>query len=292
VLKALKVFKELKQEDISVLGAIERLMRKYEYVPVEMIAKEAKMDINDVEYYLSRLNKFELVRRWIGPYIGYVLNMHGYDCLALHALVCKDVISAIGRKLGVGKEADVFDALTPDGRRVVLKFHRIGRISFRSVRRVRVYVGDRRHTSWLYISRLSAKREFEALKILYPLGVAVPEPIAHNRHVVVISFIDGIELSEVKELSDPQGFLGEIIENLRIAYVDGGIVHADLNAYNIIVTDDEEMLIIDWPQWVSTIHPSAEMLLRRDLKNIFKFFRKRFGIEADEEEALKYIKGE
>ena len=45
----------------------------------------------------------------------------------------------------MGKESDIFEAIDEDGNEIVLKIHRLGRTSFRSVRRNRDYMkGTRR----------------------------------------------------------------------------------------------------------------------------------------------------
>ena len=59
----------------------------------------------------------------------------GYDIIALRTLVDRNVLKGIGSKIGIGKESDIFDAITPKNDRVVIKFHRLGRISFRQVLR-------------------------------------------------------------------------------------------------------------------------------------------------------------
>ena len=201
-----------------------------------------------------------------------------------------DLIDAFGKPLGVGKESDVYDALTPEGRRVAVKFHRLGRTSFRQTRRLRGYVADRRHISWLYQSRLAAEREFEALKTVYPHGVSVPEPIGQNRHVVVMGFIDGVELYRVPEVPDAEEVLNEIIENVKTAYQKAKVIHADLSEFNVVLKPDFHILIIDWPQFVKTDHPNAEILLERDVKNILKFFKRRFNIERNVQSVLESIK--
>jgi len=219
-----------------------------------------------------------------------MLSTAGYDCLAICALVKANVIEALGKPLGVGKESDVYDALSPEGRRVAVKFHRLGRISFRQTRRLRGYIADRRHISWLYQSRLAAEKEFEALKIVYPHGVSVPEPIGQNRHVVVMGFIEGAELYRVPEVPNAEEVLDEILENVKIAYQKAKVIHADLSEFNVVLKPDFHILIIDWPQYIRTDHPNAEILLKRDVKNILKFFKRRFNIKRDLQTVLEYIK--
>ena len=192
---AVQAFRRIEPEDIQVLRAVELGMSRHEYVPENVVLRLSGLHEREFEYRISRLREFRLIRRWVGPYVGYVLNMAGYDCLAINAFVRRGVIEAFGKPLGVGKEADVYDALTPSGERVAVKFQRLGRTSFRQTRRVRGYAGNRRHISWLYRSRLAAEREFEALQLLYPAGVSVPRPISQNRHAIVMGIITVIYTS-------------------------------------------------------------------------------------------------
>jgi len=287
---AVKTFSHLEPEDFRVLAVIELDMSRHRYVPEDDISKLCSLPLKQVKYRLDRLTKFKLVYRWVGPYVGYMLSTAGYDCLAICALVKANVIEALGKPLGVGKESDVYDALSPEGRRVAVKFHRLGRISFRQTRRLRGYIADRRHISWLYQSRLAAEKEFEALKIVYPHGVSVPEPIGQNRHVVVMGFIEGAELYRVPEVPNAEEVLDEILENVKIAYQKAKIIHADLSEFNVVLKPDFHILIIDWPQYIRTDHPNAEILLKRDVKNILKFFKRRFNIKRDLQTVLEYIK--
>jgi RIO-like serine/threonine protein kinase len=58
-----------------------------------------------------------------------------------------------------------------------------------------------------------------------------------------------------------------------------------------LITPEEEILIIDWPQWVPPSHPMAREYLRRDLSNLVKFFRRKWRIGEIPEEYL-YLIGE
>jgi len=277
----INAFKSLKEIDFRILNAIERGMAHYEYVPVEVIAKLAGFSPEKVEGRIRNFYHLGVVQRRKGAYIGYILTTRGYDCLALNALVKRGVLKSLSTKpIGVGKESDVFEGLTYSDEIVAVKFHRLGRTSFRQTRKYRTYIGDRRHISWLYQARLAAEREYEGLNILYPKGVAVPRPISWNRHVVVTSLVEGVVLYEVPPLSDPADVLDKILENVKKAY-DVGIVHGDLSEYNIIITPEEECCIFDWPQWVDRNHPSAPFLLKRDVENIVKFFKRKYRVKVD-----------
>ncbi len=286
---AVKSFRKLEPEDLRILQVIESNMSRYRHIPEKTLPKLAKLTQQETQYRLSRLDQFKLIHRWTGPYTGYTLNTAGYDSLAINALVKAEILEAFGKPLGVGKEADVYDALTPKNKRIAVKFHRLGRTSFRQTRRVRGYIAERRHVSWLYQSRLAAEKEFEALKLLYPHRVAVPKPISQNRHVVAMGMIEGAELAEYKTLPNPEKTLREALSNIHKAYVNAGIIHADLSEYNIIIKPNWHTLIIDWPQYVTREHPNAQQLLKRDVKNLIRFFQRKHKVKIKLKEALAYV---
>ncbi len=60
---------------------------------------------------------------------------------------------------------DIFEVVTEDGRTLVMKFHRLGRTSFRAVKNKRDYLRNRNAHSWLYLSRLAALKEFAFMKV-------------------------------------------------------------------------------------------------------------------------------
>jgi RIO kinase 2 len=287
---AVQVYRELASEDFRILHIIEAAMAKREFVPIEQIHKYAKVPLERVTFTLGKIDKLGLIYRTRGAYTGYTLNYAGYDCLAINALVKADVLASFGQTLGVGKEADVYDALSPAGRRIAVKFHRLGRISFRQTRRKRGYI--REHSSWLFQSHLAAEREFQAMKLVYQNGVSVPEPISQNRHVIAMGMIEGGELSKYKDIGEAQKVLREILRNVKKAYTKAHLIHADLSEYNIILQPDGHLLIIDWPQAVKTDHANAADLLERDLKNVLAFFSRKFSVDLAVEEACKYVVGE
>lgn len=287
---AVQIFRELEAEDFRVLQIIEAAMAKREFVPTEQIHKFAKVPIDRITFTLGKLNKFGLIYQTRGAYVGHTLNYMGYDCLAINALVKAGVIASFGQTLGVGKEADVYDALNPECKRIAVKFHRLGRISFRQTRRKRGYIKE--HSSWLYQSHLAAEREYNAMKLAFESGVSVPKPLMQNRHVIAMGMIEGGELSKYKDIGKSEKVLREILRNVKKAYQKAHVIHADLSEYNIILQPDGHILIIDWPQAVKTDHANASALLERDLKNVLTYFNRKFSIALPVEEACKYVVGE
>jgi RIO kinase 2 len=287
--RAANLLLELESEEFRVLQALELGMAKYSYVPLEEVLKFTGFPQAEVEFRLSGLDKKDLIYGRRDPYPGYILNYTGFDVLALNALAKGDVLNSLGRPLGVGKEADIYDAITDEGVRVAVKFHRLGRISFRETLKKRDYVSRKRHVPWLYQSKLSAEKEYNVMEQVYKAGVSTPKPIHQNRHVIVMDYIDGFNLIDVASLDDPQGFLDDIMFEIWKTY-KAGIIHADLSEYNIIVQRNGLVLLIDWPQSIPTDHPNAEDLLKRDIYNVFNYFKRTFGLERDLQEALEYVK--
>jgi RIO kinase 2 len=287
---AVREFRELEPEDFKILQAIEQQMKNYEYAPADAISNQAELPPPEIEYRLPILIKKGLLQGWRGQYTGYSLTTAGHDTLAINALVKADVIEVFGKPLGVGKESDVYDALTPDEQRVALKFHRLGRTSFKKTKRKRNYTFKYSYTpDWHHRSRIAAKKEYTALKLLHPKGVAVPEPIQQTRHVLVMGMIEGAELYHHPKLPDAKAVCNEILVNVRRAYQDAHLIHGDLSPFNVILQPNQHILVIDWPQNVSTKHPNAKQLLERDLRNVLTFFQRKYGLKNRLKDALTYV---
>jgi RIO kinase 2 len=227
----------------------------------------------------------DMVRYEKTPYEGYALVFDGYDTLALHSLTRRGTVQALGTLIGVGKESEVYEGMGLGV--VVLKFHRVGQRSFQSARIKRGYMPETGHCPWIFASSNSAKMEYDALKTLHP-AVSVPLPIDQNRHVVVMSFVPGVNLSRAT-LEEPEPILDEILDNLAKAY-RLGIVHGDLSEFNVMV-DEGQCWLIDWPQWVETAHPNAGEILNRDIENILQYFKRKYGLEYAFDEALARVVG-
>jgi RIO kinase 2 len=287
--RAAKTLRNLEPEDWVVLEALEKAMSRFESVPLRPLIRETGYYPEQVKFRLSRLNYLGFVLNT--PY-GYVMNASGLDLLALHALVEEGRISGMGPAVGMGKESDVFEVASESGEELVIKFYRIGRTSFRSTRKTRTYVNPSNQHQWLSINIGAAQKEAEGLTRAKGAGVNVPRFVARNRHAVLMSKIDGVMLFRCKknEVENPARLLAETLENIRKAFVRGKMVNGDISEYNILY-DGELPWIIDWPQYVSVTHPNAHELLRHDVSEPARFFRKKFGAELDLNRAILYVEG-
>jgi len=130
---------------------------------------------------IKELLKHKLLHHENIQYDGYRLTNSGYDFLAIRTLVRRGRIHSFGRQIGTGKESDVYEVSNEDGEVMVMKIHRLGRTSFRAVKKKRDYLRHRRSFNWLYLSRLAALGEFAFMTALHKRGFPVPIPIDQNR---------------------------------------------------------------------------------------------------------------
>ena len=142
----------------------------------------------------------------------------------------------VGNMIGVGKESDVYVCSDENDEPQVMKLHRLGRTSFRNIKTKRDYHGKRKNTSWLYLSRLSAVKEFAFMKALYERKFPVPKPIDVNRHTVVMGMVDGFPLCQVEEIDEPTLVYDNLMK-LVVRLARYGIIHGDLNEFNLLITN-------------------------------------------------------
>ena len=137
------------------------------------------------------------------------------------------------------KKCDDSEETEVDVEQLCLKLHRLGRTCFRKVswilypvperswgypvktsvykqtlltkfifltkiREKRDYHKGRKQMSWIYLSRISATKEFAYMKALYDRGFPVPRPIDFNRHIVVMELVDGLTLQQVTYVAEQE----------------------------------------------------------------------------------------
>jgi len=225
------------------------------------------------------VHKNKLVWHSSKGYDGYKITYAGYDCLALKTLAARGVIDSVGTKVGVGKESDIYICSNVSETMMILKFHRLGRTSFHTIKNNRDYLRHRKNASWLYLSRLAALKEYAYMKALYDNGFPTPIPIDVNRHCILMSVVNGYPLSTIKNIAHPGRVYSDLM-NLIVKLASYGLIHGDFNEFNIMISDDEKVTLIDFPQMVSTSHQNAEMYFNRDVDCIRVYFSRRYGFES------------
>ena len=271
--------------------------KNHEIVPTPLIEKISRVrgGASSVHRSISALAKVGLIARVKeAKYDGYRLTYGGLDYLALHTHASRKDVYSVGSRIGVGKESDIMVVADEKGVQRVLKIHRLGRISFRSVKSNRDYLKNRQGGSWMYLSRLAAMKEFAFMKALHEEGFPVPDPLAQSRHTIVMTLIDAFPLRQISTVPDPASLYGELI-GLILRLAKHGLIHGDFNEFNLLIKENVstsengeetvslEPIIIDFPQMVSMEHQNAEMYFDRDVNCIKRFFSRRFGFTGTKE---------
>lgn len=198
--------------------------------------------------------------------------------ITLSKFVKKGVFDRMDYCIAEGKEANVYRAKTLEGGYVAIKIYRLRSPSFE---RMADYIqGDRRFSkvdpSPAGLIYTWTQKEYSNLKMMEDLGVRAPRPINFKNNILAMEFlgVDGIPYSTLNATGseDPNGDYDLIFSDLQKLHA-GGLVHADLSEYNILMTDSGPYLI-DVGQAVLTTHPRAEEFYARDLANLRKYFSK------------------
>lgn len=268
-------------EEFRVLTAVEMGSKNHEVVPIVLIAQISGLRNGGVNKLIGSLAKRNLVSKvQNAKYDGYRLTYGGYDFLAMRAMSKRDTMQSVGNQIGVGKESDIYIVADSDGNEMVLKLHRLGRVSFRAIKEKRDYLGKRKSASWMYMSRLAAQKEWAFMKILHEHNFPVPRPIDQARHCILMEFIDAYPLRQVSDVTSP-GKLYSSLMDIIIRFAHAGLIHGDFNEFNILIRRETgEPIIIDFPQMVSTSHANAEWYFNRDVECIRTFFARRFRYES------------
>lgn len=211
--------------------------------------------------------------------------------ITLYDFQRKGIITEIYGAVKSGKEAKIYWGRGQKGIEIAIKIYLMISSEFRQG--MLVYIkGDprfahvRRDTRSIIYAW--AQKEFKNLQRAYRVGITVPKPIAVNNNVLIMEFIGekGISAPIAKETSqkNPRKIYLQLLSYVKKMYQKAELVHADLSEYNIMIWN-EKLVVFDFSQAVLIQHPMANIFLRRDLKNINRYFKK-LGVDVQSEEEI------
>ncbi len=179
-----------------------------------------------------------------------------------------------------GKEAKVYWGTTKEGVDLAVKIYLTSSAEFK--KGMHKYIeGDPRFKDVKHDTRslmaVWAQKEFRNLGEADAAKVRVPKPIAVKSNIVVMEFIGakGVSAPSLKEQppDNPEKVYKIIVTYIKRLYKKAKIVHGDLSEYNIMMWKGKPV-IFDVSQSVSIQHPMADYMLRRDLENVNRFFKR------------------
>jgi RIO kinase 2 len=260
-------------------------LKHHEIINNQEIVSYSNLHKDRVEYALKNLLKLKLISKTEN---GFKLVSTGLDIYALKILVDSKIIFGIGKSLGIGKESDVVEAITEFDQDRAIKFFRIGRISFTDTKRKRSIEKRKDVHNWLLINIEAAKREYDFLMKLKQTKMNISTPYFRAMHSIVMHKINGIRLIDYKYLQNPKEILNKIFDQIKIAYEEN-IINGDVSEYNIILDENNDIWIIDWPQAVTLDHPNSNFLIKRDINNVIRFFKRKYDLQLDENYYIENI---
>ncbi|KAL7341384.1 RIO1 family-domain-containing protein [Rhodotorula toruloides] len=209
--------------------------------------------------------------------------------LILFKMLGRGLIERIDGCVSTGKEANVYHAVSPEGKHIALKIYKTSILVFKD--RDRYVSGEFRFKSGYARSnprkmvRLWAEKELRNLRRMKGAGLRVPEAIEVRENVLVMDFIGEDEWQASPRLKDAQippeqqrSLYVEILVLLRAIFHRCRLVHADFSEYNILYHQGH-LWVIDVSQSIEHEHPSAFDFLRADIQNAEDFFAKR-GVDT------------
>lgn len=213
--------------------------------------------------------------------------------LSIEKLISDRVIDYIDFPISTGKEGNIFLAITPEKKSVVLKIYRTSTATFKHM--ADYILGDPRfqsmHKSKRDIVYAWTSKEFKNLQKLDSLQIPAPKPIKKINNILVMEFIgkkrQPAPLLKDITLKEPEKTFKQIINAMAKMYQKEKLVHSDLSQFNILFHNNKPY-IIDLGQGVLTEHPLSDEYLKRDIHSIVTAFKK-YNIDADEGTIYKKI---
>lgn len=221
----------------------------------------------------------------------------------LTALAATGVIREVLGALRSGKEATVYVCESDGGGLVAAKlYHARERRDFRNaaayddgrqfldervaraVRSKTAFGREAEFGRWVY-------REWERLRQLHDVGVAVPRPIAVTERALVMEYVGDRSAAapQLRDVSLPPAQAASVFRWLLYdieLMLGANVIHGDLSPYNILWWRDR-VTIIDLPQAVDPrFNRGARGLLERDVANVCAYFA-RAGVRCDPQRIVR-----
>ncbi|MCS7132936.1 MAG: serine protein kinase RIO [Aigarchaeota archaeon] len=214
--------------------------------------------------------------------------------MTIYELMNRGLIKDFYGVVSAGKESRIYYAEGRGGEGLAVKIYLVTSAEFKKSRSMytahdpRFQRVPKDFRDFIY---LWARREYRNLEEAREAGVPVPRPYFVRNNVLGMEFIGEDEkryplLNEVAlEAETYSEIYPQVIEAVKRLYSNAKLVHGDLSEYNIFITPDDKIVLIDLSQAVRVEQPVADQLLLRDLRNITRFFGK-MGVDVPGAEIL------
>lgn len=217
--------------------------------------------------------------------------------MTIYEFMNRGVIGDIHGVVKAGKEARIYWAKNPAGKELAIKIYLTISAEFKKGK-LPYLEGDPRFRNVRHDTRSIvfawALKEFKNLELAVRAGVRVPKPLEVKNNVLIMQFIgkNGVTAPVLKEEApkNPAQVYEQLLEFVKRLYQKANLVHGDISEYNVMIWRNKPVLF-DVAQAVRLEHPMADSFLKRDLNNLYRYFR-RLGVAVlSVEEAYKRVVG-
>ena len=206
--------------------------------------------------------------------------------MTIYDFLNKGIIDQIFGAVKAGKESKLYWGKDKNGNPLAIKIFLTISAEFKRGGMIPYIEGDPRFAHMKRDTRSLiyawAQKEFRNLSQAVEAGVKVPKPIDVSHNVLIMEFIgeNGVSapLLRETEVKSPKRMYNQVLGNMKKLYKKAKLVHGDLSEYNIMIWKNQPVLF-DVSQAVPLEHPMADQLLRRDIENLNRYF-KRLGVEV------------
>lgn len=214
--------------------------------------------------------------------------------MTLYKMIKDGVIAGVNGAVSAGKESVLFWGDAAGGGSVALKIYLVSTSNFK--RREMYMRGDPRFSGIRRGTRnvveAWARKEFRNLTQCVEAGLPVPRPVHLSGNVLAMEFV-GEGGSPARRLLESEVTASDYDESVAIIgglYSRARLVHGDFSEYNLFKTGSG-IVAFDLASAVDLRHPASHDLLRRDINNISRFFRRRGVPAADPDGVYGEITG-
>jgi RIO kinase 1 len=223
------------------------------------------------------------------------------------------LVTDVVRTIGDGKEATVYLCRADPSTGVEYLAAKVYRAQkFRAFAGARSYARERGHHDARSARAIRAQTdkgrrlahhdwiawEWETLCRVHDAGADVPSPLACSDDAILMEYVGSGELQapQLRHVELERARAAEVLRRLLRTveiFLDCHLVHADLSAYNVLLSGDRPY-VIDVPQAIDArTHPDPFPYLLRDVRNLERYFAPH-GLDAGrfaEEAWRRYRRG-
>jgi len=210
----------------------------------------------------------------------------------LEILKRKKYFDTLLKPIKTGKEGDVYYAQKENELRAI-KIYRVTTANFKKITeyinrdfRFKTIRGNQRKVIFVWV-----EKEFRNLLISHKANMNVPFVYKQQNNIIIMEYLDGLMLKDTP-LENPEEFFQLLLEQLYLMKNKAKLIHGDLSEYNILVVN-QIPYIIDMGQSMSIKNEddfkNLEDLYLRDIENVVKYFNKRYNLNKNIEDIIKFL---